>query len=99
MPVDGGGSLGRRLRFSARRTFPSLGLGVVFVATWRLEEAALIKTHPSHFKPPTLPPILSLFQKSLSEYREEETQRERWKKRRAHRGEERGREEDGSRKK
>lgn len=52
MLVDGGGSLGCRLRLSARRTFPSFGLDVVFVATWRLQEAALIKTHPSHFNPP-----------------------------------------------
>ncbi len=30
-----------------QRTFPSLGLSVVSLATWRLEAAALIETHPS----------------------------------------------------
>lgn len=36
---------------AARRTFPRVALAVVFVATWRREEAALIKSHPSHFSP------------------------------------------------
>lgn len=68
------GSLGCRLRF-AQRTFPSLGLSVIFLATWRLEEAALIETHPS---PSTSSSdSLSLFQKSLSKYREKE--REGWR--------------------
>lgn len=34
---------------AARRTFPCVA--VVFVATWRQEEAALIKSRPSHFSP------------------------------------------------
>lgn len=57
---------------SARRTFPSAGLVVVFVATWRREEAALIKRHPSHYSPsPPFPSPRSLEKKkrkSLSKY-------------------------------
>lgn len=55
---------------SARRTFPSAGLAVVFVATWRREEAALIKRHPSHYSPsPPFPSPRSLKKKkSLSKY-------------------------------
>lgn len=59
----GGGSLGCRLGF-AQRTFPSLVLAVIFLATWRLEAAALIETHPS---PPTSSSgfFLPVFQNSL----------------------------------
>ena len=64
-----------------QRTFPSLRLSVVFLATWRLEAAALIETHPS---PSTSSSgSLSLFQNSLFHHRERkgrtEGEREGWR--------------------
>lgn len=57
---------------AARRTFPRVvALAVVFVATWRREEAALIKSHPSHFSPssPFQSPRSLKIKKTLSKYR------------------------------
>lgn len=53
-----------------QRTFPSLRLSVVFLATWRLEAAALIETHPSPSTSSSGSLSLSLSKLPLSSERE-----------------------------
>lgn len=66
-----------------QRTFPSLRLSVAFLATWRLEAAALIETHPSPSTSSSGSLSLSLFQNSLFHQRERkgrtEGEREGWR--------------------
>lgn len=54
-----------------QRMFPSLCLSVVFLATWKLEAAALIGTHPSPSTTSSVSLSLSLFQNSLFHHRVE----------------------------
>lgn len=56
LPVfeDGAGTVGVprvQVPVATHRTFPCVALTVVFVATWRREEAVLLKSRPSHISP------------------------------------------------